>query len=92
MKWDIFGNRKLNRLGERQDTILADIANLDSTIKALSQEINQLGDKFGKLIEELKKVQVMAEIPMVKPRLRNPEDVYKKEKAQESEFTNLFRL
>jgi hypothetical protein len=91
---NIFGKKKIDRIGQRQDAIIAEIENLKKEVNAINQENHLahgvLADNFNKLIAELKKIQQVTEIPLVKPIIRDAERAMKKEK-KESEAINMWK-
>jgi len=97
MKWDIFGKRKLS---ERISFLESEFDSVKQFLLVHSNKLNEIADnnqnisdKFNRLIDELKKIQGVTQVPVLKPRLRNPEDVYHEEQKQEQErySINMFK-
>jgi len=106
MKWGIFGKKKLNKKIDTLQNRLNDLAinmsdlNLKLTklkkteLSNIANNQSDLAGKFDRLIDELKKLQEMAKIPVVKPFIRDPEKTYNEERKKDEEnyAHNLWRI
>ncbi len=78
MRWDIFGRKKI-------DELLQNYYDLKINQTTIQNSITELSDKFDRLTTELKKIQQVTEIPLVKPIIRDAERASKKEKKDKLE-------
>ena len=98
MRWVIFGKKKVEQrlqllsdhiqvLSDKFDQYHYDLKINQTTIQ---DSITELSDKFDRLISELRKMQQITEIPLVKPIIRDAERAAKKEK-KEPEAINMWK-
>jgi len=98
MKWDIFGKKKIEELSRDFFSMKASISHINdtfvkiqsdtATIRELKIEIAALRNDLIDLIRRIDKV---VEIPLVKPRIRDPETIRKREEKEEIENYNLYK-
>ena len=97
MKWDIFGRKKLleriSFLESEFDSVKQFLLVHSNKLNEIADNNQNISDKFDRLIDELKKIQEVTQVPVLRPRLRNPEDVYHEEQKQEKEkySINMFK-
>ena len=89
MRWDIFGNQKLLELKERMKILSADIQVLKNSLEVQTKSIFAELQILSLKIDEFQSKQI-AEIPLVKPIIRDAERAMKKEK-QEPEAINMWK-
>jgi len=89
MRWDIFGNQKLLELKERMKILSADIQVLKNSLEVQTKSIFAELQILSLKIDEFQSKQI-AEIPLVKPIIRDAERAMKKEK-KEPEAINMWK-